>query len=162
MREERYYVFTAGTIGAFLFFIIALIATGLRYAMSLIRTVIAVAMVIEGIIGAIFILLIIAGQYSRHKTLGSIFTVIGTAGMIAATKFVGTGLSAQCSNNPGFGDLIMFAISALIVGVPWYFSCLGWFWSAVGAKEGDPEDMLKCFGVEVLGVVVLYLMVYVW
>ena len=163
MDDGRIYIFSSGTIGAFLLFIIAIIASGLRYAMNIIEPVITVAIVIVSIVGLIFVLLTIADKYSLHKKLDVVFSVLSTVGMIAATKFWGGGLSDYCCENPGLGDLISFAFAALI-GALWCFSCVSWLCAISSAKneiEGGIESVILCFGAEALGVIILYLVVYV-
>ena len=165
MNEERYFIFTSGTVGAFLLFIIAIIVSGLRYAMSIITPVITVAMVVEGIIGVIFLLLTTTEKYSLHKVPDVIFSALSTVFMIAATKFMGVGLSEYCCDNPGFGDILSFAFAALILGALWCFSCLSWFNSMASAKneiQTGLTDVILSFGAETLGVVILFLIVYVW
>ena len=164
MDDGRIYIFSSGTIGAFLLFAIAIIVSGLRYAMNIIEPVITIAIVIVSIVGLIFVLLTIADKYSLHKKLDVVFSVLSTVGMIAATKFLGVGLSDYCCDNPGFGDLISFAFAALLLGALWCFSCVSWLYAISSAKneiEGGIESVILCFGAEALGALILFLVVYV-
>ncbi len=160
MEEERFVIFTTGTVGAFVFFIVALIFNGLEYMMSIIETIVGVAIIIEAVIGLLFLIFTIFSRYHTYKLIDIIFSIMSTIAFIISTRILGNGLLVYSCPNPGFGDIIEFVIIAVIVGFPWCMSCTFWFEAINGAREG--EGAITYFLFEIGFIILLYLIIYVW
>ncbi len=127
--------------------------------MIIIEPVLTVVMIVEALIGLIFLILTIAVEYLPCKITNIILSVIGTAGIIFTTVLLKNELSGFDTSGSYIGSIINFTVTAILAGVSW---CLGvwlWFGAISTAREGDWTELLPYFLVEA-AIAAPYLLAY--